>query len=298
MKERVKLLVVIPIGPLGPKLRFEHIVDTIDSVRHYATPDHRMILQDNSTSQNVGEQLRAQFPDLIVIRTPENYGLSGGLYKAESLAYLYAYSTFEYQALIRMDTDALMTGAGLEDEAIARFRQNPDLGQLGQYKISSNGEASDFSWPKREIQSEIGQQGRLTDRERCEFLRRLVAQAQAHGYELGEHILGGVSVLSPRFIERMVQGNLLLREEIRRSRLQEDHIFSLLVRAVGMEMGEFGGPDDPMAIRWQGLPCSPEDVVRRSKKIIHSTRFWETMDEDAIRDFFRRQRAVAAQSVA
>jgi hypothetical protein len=297
MKQQVKLLIVLPIGPLGPKLRLEHIIDTINSIRHYATPDNRIIIQDNSTNQNVGEQLLQSFPNLIVIRTPENYGLSAGLYKAESLAYLYAYTTFEFQVLIRMDTDALMTGAGLEDEAIARFTQNPNLAQLGEYKIGCNGEISEFSWPRQELLKEISQAGWLQDKGRCEVLRELVEKAQANGYELGEHILGGVSILSPRFVERLVQENLLLREEIRRSRLQEDHVFSLLAKALGMDLGEFGGPNDPMAIRWQGLPCSPEEVVRRKKKIIHSTRFWEDRDEDSIRAYFRLQRQIALQPV-
>ncbi|MEO8391904.1 MAG: hypothetical protein ABI700_02835 [Chloroflexota bacterium] len=296
MKQPVKLVVVLTVGPLGPKLQYEHIVDTINSVLHYATPDRKMIVQDNSTEQNVGQRLREQFPELIVIRTPENYGLSGGLYKAESLAYLYAHSLFDYQVLIRMDVDALMIGAGIEDDAIARFEQNPNLGQLGTYKIGCNGEISEYSWPKQELEKEIGAAGWLQDRERCKLLRMLVARAQANGYELGEHILGGVSILNPRFIDKLVQENLLLREEIRRSVLQEDHIFSLLVKAVGMQLGEFGTPNDPLAVRWQGLPSSPEELAGRNKKMVHSTRYWQQMNEDAVREFFRSRREIATAS--
>lgn len=296
MKQRVKFVVVLTVGPLGPKLRLDDIFDTIESIHHYATPDRKIIIQDNSTTQNVGDQLCVRFPELIVIRTPQNYNLSGGLYKAESLAYLYAYTTFDFQVLMRMDIDALMIGFGLEDDAIARFEQNPNLGQLGTYKIGCNGEISEFSWPKKQLQTEIGYTGRVQDKERWKMMRMLVAQAQANGYELGEHILGGVSLLNPRFIEKLVKTDLLLREEIRRSLLQEDHIFSLLVKAVGMELGEFGSPNDPMAVRWQGLPCSPQDLIKRNKKITHSIRFWNELNEQDIRAFFRTQRETLVQT--
>lgn len=292
MKERVKLVVVIPVGPMGPKYQLDHVLDTIESVIYYTTPDRKIIIQDNSREQNIGAQLAAVYPELLVIRTPQNYGLSGGLYKAESLAYLFAHSAYEYQVLMRMDTDALMIGHGLADDAARVFAQNPNIGQLGTYMVGTNGEISEFSWPRQQLQRETSFRGWIESRHRYALLKRLVLDAQANGYQLGEHIIGGVAILNPLFIEKLVDRGLLLREELRRSLLQEDHIFSLLVKAVGMDLGEFGGPgpEHPVANKWQGLPNSPERLVEMGKKVVHSTRFWQDMKEPEIRAFFRARR--------
>lgn len=298
MKERVKLVVVIPVGPTSPRYSLDDVVDTIHSVVHYTTTDRKIIIQDNSTDTKVSAALSQAFPELMIIRSPQNYGLSGGLYKAESLAYLFAHSAYDFEVLIRMDTDALMTGYGLAEDAAQLFRANPNLGQLGTYMVGTNGEISEFSWPAAQLRKEISWQGWLRDRSRCEMLRELVKAAQANGYVMGEHIIGGVSILSPRFIERLVNDGLLLREELRRSVLQEDHLFSMLVKAVGMELGEFGGPEHPLANRWKGLPAHPEKLVASNKKVIHSTRFWEDMQEPEIRAFFRARRTEDARQPA
>ena len=81
--------------------------------------------------------------------------------------------------------------------------------------MGTNGEISEFSWPQEELLRETSWQGWLKDRERCELLRKLVTAARLHGYQLGEHIIGGVSILSPVFMEKLMSEGYLLREELR-----------------------------------------------------------------------------------
>jgi len=50
--------------------------------------------------------------------------------------------------------------------------------------------------------------------------------------------------------------------ELRSSRLQEDHIFNLLVRSTGFEIGDF------------------------------ATRFWQEMNEEMIREFSRKSEKI------
>jgi len=286
MKQPVKLLVMIPVGPIGSGYRFEHLVDTITSVIHYTTPDRRIIIQDNSTPTHIGEKIQELFPELIVIRTPENYGLYGGLYKAESLAYLFAHATFDFQVLIRMDIDALMIGHNVEDDAIAYFNEHPKVGLLGTYLAAGEG----AYWPGKQLTRQMGVMGFIQDRPRWSMLRKLFTAAYKHGYELGEHIIGGTAIYSPVFMDKVVREGYLLREEIRRFKLQEDHIFSLLCKAVGMDMADFTGPGQPMAVAWKGLPCSPQELVESGKKLVHSTRFYGDMNEEQIRTYFSARR--------
>lgn len=289
MKQRVSLVVILPVGPLGSRNHLHHIIDTVSSVTHYAVPNRQIIIQDNSHPLHLGDKLQQTFPELVVIRTPENYGLYGGLYKAESLALLYAYSAYDFQVLIRMDADALMIGPGLEEDAIRFFAMNPNTGLLGNHLATGEG----IAWARKELMKQIGAQGWIRDRKRAARLHQLVSLAQDHGYQLGEHVLGGAVIFNPVLLQKLVDNGLLLNEDLRRAKLQDDHLFGLLCKAVGMKLGEFNAEGYPMAVAWKNLPDSPQALVQSGKKLVHSTRLWNTMDEDQIRDFFRQRRTAS-----
>ncbi|MBK8020903.1 MAG: hypothetical protein IPK19_05605 [Chloroflexi bacterium] len=140
--------------------------------------------------------------------------------------------------------------------------------------------------------------GWLTDRERAVRLRHLWQLAQANGYRAGEHILGGAAFYSPRLIDRLVQGDFLMREEIRRSKLQEDHLTGLLCKEVGLDLYGFQIPSHPLAVAYQGLPGAPETLAMAGAKVIHSTRFWENRNETDIRAFFKARRHVSVPVTA
>jgi hypothetical protein len=72
--------------------------------------------------------------------------------------------------------------------------------------------------------------------------------------------------------------------------VSEDHLFGLMAVAAGFRIGDFGGPDDPFALRWKGLPCGPEELLSRSKLVTHSVRSWADMDEGAVRRAFAEHR--------
>ena len=74
------------------------------------------------------------------------------------------------------------------------------------------------------------------------------------------------------------------------SLLGEDHIMSLLAVAAGYRIADFGGPDDPLALKWRGLPAHPEELLANKKLVTHSVRSWENMTEDEIRGIFRAAR--------
>ena len=291
MKQKVKLVVVIPVGTISSKNRYEHIADTVASIVHYATPDRRIVIQDNSNPMHLGARLQTEFPELDVVRAPENYGMYGGLYKSLSLAFLHVQATYDFQVLMKMDTDALMTGDGLEDDAIAYFESHPNVGEIGTY--CSNGEA--IAWPRKRLQYEVSVRGWLQDRKRCAFLRYYLQLALSHGYIPGEHVLGGVSIFRPELIDKLVQGDFLLREDLRRTKLQEDHLWGLFCKVVGMELATFESPEHPLGVVWRGMPCAPQEAVDKGLKAVHSTRSWKDMNEDQIRAFFRGQREAVTQ---
>lgn len=286
MKEQVKLVVLLPVGALSSKNQLSFIVDTIESIIHYTTPDRRIVIQDNSSPLHLGSKLIERFPELILVRAPLNYGMYGGLYKSLSLSLLHIHAAYDFQVLLKLDTDALITGPGLEEDAIDCFAAHPNVGEMGAYLYEGDG----IEWPRNRLSFETGLLGWLTDRERAVRLRHLWQLAQANGYRAGEHILGGAAFYSPRLIDRLVQGDFLMREEIRRSKLQEDHLTGLLCKAVGLDLYGFQIPNHPLAVAYQGLPASPETLAMAGAKVIHSTRFWENRNETDIRAFFKARR--------
>jgi hypothetical protein len=59
-----------------------------------------------------------------------------------------------------------------------------------------------------------------------------------------------------------------------------------------MTLADFGTAADtlPIGAKWRGLAASPEELIQAEKALIHSTRFWEELDESAIRAEFARLR--------
>src|SRR5215207_2240957 len=211
VRRSVKLVVVIPVGLLSDKYPWEHLVDTLRSINCYTSPSTQIILQTNG-AYDLRSQVKAVFPDVVVNHSPQYPGQSGALYMSLSEAFLFAHRYFDFDVLLRLDIDALVTGMMPEDDAIEFFRRHPTVGQIGTYRTDSKGEVSDFSWPRSQLALETGVRGWLKDSLRRTTLRRLVDRAKVHGYELGEHVLGGAYFLSSTCIETLTQERLLANE--------------------------------------------------------------------------------------
>ncbi len=287
--ESMRLAIVIPVGP-EPSL--ENVIDTLESVCYYTTPKRNIVLVDDSGS-GAGLELHRMFPDVDVIDTGGPSGARGGLYCGLAAGFSHALRNYPFDLLLRMDTDALIIGPEPEAEAAALFRAHPELGMLGSYRVDCNGGVRDFT-PARELLSRELSWKAARHFQRWRTLRRALRQAQAHGYEMGEHCLGGAFFLSHECVVRMSRAGLLARRELRPSLVSDDHLFGLFTRAVGLEIGDLASGDLPLAVSYRGLPCPPMEMLRRGKKITHSTRFWEQMREAEIREIFRaaRQRDV------
>lgn len=286
MKENVKVVVSVTIGPPGSRNNFDDMADTVRSVVHYAGPNRKIIILDHSHPLNFGQRLKDKFPEVDVVRPPRNFGLYGGLYKAESYMLQHAYERYQFDILIRMDSDALLIGAGLADDALAKLQAHPNAGILGAYLDAGEG----IAWAREQILAQTSVTGFVRDSRRCALLRQLVYKAERHAWQLGQHVLGGALIFTYPYVERVNKAGLLHREELRRAKLQNDHLFSLLAKACGLDLVNFNAPHGPLAVVWRGMPAAPADLVDQGTKLIHSTRFWQNMDEAQIRTFFRARR--------
>ena len=286
MKQALDLIIVIPIGP---NCQLDFIRDTVDSVRYYVHSNHRIIFADDS-QQGMGARLQFIYPDTDLVTTRRSMGKLGGLYMTLSAAFRYAIGKYHFKALLRMDTDALIIGHDPEQAAISLFQNRPETGIAGQYPVDYHGIPWDNSWPGSQLYA-------LTHT--LQFFHRPLPhstlmyyyiRARANGYQRGESVFGGACFYSESLLLKFEEKGLLPRKPLSRVNLEEDHLFSLLAKAVGFELGGLAGPDMPMACAWKGLPDSPERLLAVGKKIVHSTRFWNQLNESDIRKQFRTAR--------
>ena len=107
---------------------------------------------------------------------------------------------------------------------------------------------------------------------------------------MGEHCLGAAYVHSAVAVATLVDGGHLARPEFAASQLGEYHLMALLTIANGMRLGDFATGSQPLAVRWRGLPDSPERLLESGKAIVHSDRYWQAIEEREVRAVFAKAR--------
>lgn len=272
-----RMVVVIPAGAR------DDAADTLRSVLRYTEPELVVVIDDTR-----GRGIGLSHPKVAVIPPQATRpGPFGGLFVKLGAAFRYAVEQADFDVLLRLDADALLLGPGIAEAAMARFARDPAVGALGSYRIGPDGRVRDWTPARKMIQAELGLQGLRRPRLR----RRLRALAEtAPGYVPGEHALGAAVLYRRDAIGEMYRQGWLDMPEFGDSRICDDHLFGLLTVAAGYRTDDFGGPDDPLALRWKGLPASPEDLLAAGKLVTHSVRFWNEMREAEIRAYFAARR--------
>jgi hypothetical protein len=280
MRQAVDVVTVIPVGPndLG-----DYVVDTIDSAIRYA--GGKVIVVDDS-SKGLGQELQARVPGIDVVMSPGSQGGHGGLYMTLSLGYLHAVKHYDFQVLLKLDTDALVIGPRPQEQAIAYFAEHPDVGIIGLLHHRD----SPSHYARSRLKWETHPRHLREDVSRWLTMTRLLSRAQANGFALGDYAFGGAYFMSAACVRKLAEAKLLLVKAVGRSLLGEDHLFGLMAGVVGMRVGDFASGSRPMALELGHLPCSPDDLVAQGKKVTHSVRQWQGQGESAIRQFFRARR--------
>jgi hypothetical protein len=274
-----RIVVVVPAGP------WDDTADTLRSVLCYLTPE-RVLVIDDTRGRGIGIS-----DPLIEVFTPPDApaGVYGGLFVKESAALRHLADTAEFDILLRLDADALILGTGVAKLAAERFASDQSLGALGAYRVGPDGRERDWTPAATLIKAAAGPLG-LRHPAARRRIRQLVAGAREHGYTLGEHALGAAVFFRGDTIRDMHRRGMLNYPELARAHIGDDHILGLLVVAAGYRIGDFGGPGDPLAVRWHGLPAAPEDLLAAGKLITHSVRSWAQMPEAEIRGYFAAHR--------
>ena len=275
-----KMVVVVPAGPN------DDVADTLRSVLHYADPELIVVIDDTQ-----GRGIGLKHPKLVEIPPDASTHRDlGGLWVNLSKAFRYAVEHSEFDLLLRLDADALLLGSGVAEAAGDRFERFPETGALGAYRISPDGGLRDWTSARRALLIELWLRGIRYPSMRRK-LRKLMAASPE--YIRGEHALGGAVLFRGDAVREMYRRGLLDAPEFAHSILGEDYIFGLVTVAAGYHTGDFSGPEDPLALRWKGLPAAPQELLAKGKLVTHSVRFWGDMPEAEIREYFAAARADA-----
>jgi hypothetical protein len=289
MPTPVRIAVIIPAGPR------DDIVDTLDSVVRYTDSASRVIVVVDDTSGVHGDRdhIGSLSPDIAIIDpAPARPGTDGGLWIKVAVAYRWLLERYQPALIMRLDADAVVLGPGIETAAEAAFGPDPRVGLLGSYRVGPTGAARDFSPVARELRAETGLPGLRNPRLRA-GLRHFIRLARQHGYEDGEHVLGCAYLHSLAAANKINQSGWFDQPWLQASRLCDDQIMSLLTVAAGYRIADFGGPQHPLALKWQGLPAHPADLLATGKLVTHSVRSWGDLSEQDIRGIFAAARASA-----
>jgi hypothetical protein len=286
----IRCVVLIPVGP---RTAVRHLNDTILSVLRFVRSELRIVLVDNTVGGLILHDLpKSEAIDIVRVESGEEYSVFGRLYMQSSRAIEHVLNSWEFDLLLRLDDDALLVGSGAEEEAMEAFRGNPGIGCLGSYRVTCMGATRDFRPAARRVCFETSIFGRMADPLRWRSLKEIYSLAASYGYEAGEHCLGAACFYRREVLATMRDKGLLSRPELLTTRLSDDQLFGMLVKAAGYQIMDFAGPGQPLGLAWRGLPASPRMLLAIGKKIVHSVKSWKDADQDQIRREFALMREV------
>jgi hypothetical protein len=266
-----RALFVVPVGP-G---ELEPLRDTVASIRHFEPSAAIVVLADGAT------ELRPRdLTGTTLLRAPRPSGGPPRLSPPLAWAYRWCLRRHRFDVLCKIDTDALLTGPGLIDRAVAAFA-DLDVGMLGSSAMREGGGPGDTSYGSWVLAHERRWSPRV---------RRAVAAAKANGWR-GEEAHGGVYLLSRHALRAMDRSGHLVTDPPWWSLIGEDLWFSLGVYGAGLRIAPFGGPDGPTASAQGFLPLDKHDVLEQRILAVHSVRRGLNGEsEPELRAFFRAER--------
>jgi len=286
MKEFVEVIVVIPVGP---DTNFGFLTDTIESYTFYTRSSYQIILADDS-HQGIGHEIQKYYPEVDVVLTKKPLGGWAGLYINLASAFRYALENYRFRALLKLDTDALIIGLRPELEGLELFEKDPLIGIAGQYPLDYHGNPWDIAWPRDRVLNASTSWRYLRRPYANWFLRRLYRKALVNGYKAGESVFGGAYIINVNCLAALMKEGLLPDYRLESVNLGEDHLFALMIKSIGFKLGSLSSVGQSFALAWKGLPASPQQLLDEGRKIIHSTRYWESMKEEDIRAWFKEIR--------
>ncbi len=294
-KKNVKVIFIIPFYDRD----IVQLGDTIDSIKFYMNKPFVIIcVNDCRDKKNIKFFEEMYASDNVINFVPRDasswpHNTYGALFCKKYQGLEFALKKFNCDFLIFMDTDALLTGSSLVEYVEKYFKENgSDVGIIGSYKERADGrKRTRWQWALYILYQVYL---RKSISRKSIIWKEWIPAAKKNNYKLGQHVLGGAFIVSSNCIKRIVElypYDVILKNEVYCVNIGDDVLFSMLSFASGFKIGDFGRPNDPMAVAQKYLPISKEDIVRKEKQIIHSVKKgFNGENEKELRTFFKSLR--------
>lgn len=303
--------VAIPVGPSPVELvRLEDVLASLEA--HVPGLDVVVLIDDGDEPRDLAALTGVDGSRLVVLRPPRQPGHEhrDDRMSTATLTFLrWLADSDRVDYVVQLDTDALAIG-DFRPSIEAAIERRPEVAVWGAHRENvEGGEPRDFSMfrlalvlAQLPVRARVGVNGsrrKLAVEQALvgplapgrKFVRSALSAARSNGYETGEHCLGGAyAITADAARELREQGWLDDPLAVHGTRLADDVLLGLLVRAAGLELGSLVGPGQAFAIKFQGLLAEPEELIARGHAIVHSVKNHEGRCEADLRSCFRRAR--------
>ncbi len=258
--------------------------DTLDSILCYEGDRAKAIVVDDSSTDCRRSVVQAEFPQVDVIRRPWPSGGPPRNLAVVTDGIRFALRHYAFEVLIKLDTDALVTGSTLSTAAARFFEGHPRVGMAGTHRVRADGEPENYDWDSWVLRHS----SRWSP-----AVRALMKRARAGGYD-GAKVHGGVYALSRCALDAMSANGDFKWRAPWWTPLGEDFWISMMVLANGFALDSLGGPGEVLAVASKYTPIARQRVLSEGKLAIHSVRRGlDGEDEETMREFFREAREEA-----
>lgn len=284
---------MVAVMPVAPNTKTEFIQDSVEAFRHYMQHDALLILLDDTKTDRCKE-LFQEGPNLAIRAAAlhnDHRGPCGRLFKEHLKTMRWALERWDFDLYMKFDTDALITGSGLETQALARLELHPRSEILCKYLYDYKGFRTLSTMMVEHMDRQRKWLRHLRFPRASKAFKRLLSEAMSHDrYVYGELQMGAVILFKRSAVERMANHPIPDLEAFDEISLVDDGLFTLLAHAVRCTCEDFGRIDEPLGVFHSTLPYSPEECLRLKKCAVHSVRKWEELDEAGVRSVFRAAR--------
>lgn len=223
-------------------------------------PDARLLVVDDSSGERMPALERDDRVDFAPRWRPRGYPT--GLLRLVLESFALIASRYEFDVLLKLDTDALCLRPGVFAEARACFEARPRVGMAGSHLRGTGDERDDhrFAWLVPLMEAEA--------REDARFAEAWDA-ALANGYTPGEHVQGGVYVLSRAALDALDAAGLLRWRPRLDATLYDDVVLSMFVYAAGFTLASL---EPTILSAPNNLPVQLGAVAELSPAAVHTVK--------------------------
>ena len=274
----VRSLVLMPAGPGS----LEALCDTAESL--FASDGHesQVVVIDDWGADTRAADLRRRIPSADVIRTPFPSGGPPALWPMFQRAIAFALDNYDFDLLVKLDTDAIITGPGFSSALARRIGDAPGVGIAGSYRVRADGKPEDHHYHAAILERE-----RRWDERLDEAARR----AEQRGWRTGDAVQAGVLTLTRAACEGMRDDGWLDWHRAWYSQLAEDLLLTILTVACGYDALSIGAPDGIVAVANKGLPLPTQQIIEGPWVAAHSVNHGYHGEKEAeLRERFRDAR--------